>query len=44
MERILRAVKNISNETMPDAAREIHNIKPNSDKGIARCGVSIEGT
>ena len=29
---------------MSDAAREIHNLKPESDEGIAKCGVSVDGT
>ena len=41
---ILRAVKKISLETMRDTAREIHDIKPGSDEGIARYGVSVDGT
>ena len=29
---------------MSDAASEIHTFKPESDEGIARWGVSVDGT
>ena len=39
---LVKAVKKISSETMSDAAREIPNLKPESDQGIGQSGVSVD--
>lgn len=41
---LLKAVKEVALETMKEAAEEIHELKPETDDGIAQCGVSCDGT
>ena len=41
---LLKATKDVCEETMSDAAKEIHELKNKSQDEIADCGVSCDGT
>ena len=40
---LLKAVKQVSMETMASAAKELHDLKPDFKDGLVKCGVSCDG-
>ena len=41
---LLKAVEQVSMETMASAAKDLHDLKPDFKDGLVKCGVSCDGT